>query len=198
MKSLFDRLNLRPQERRLVVIVGLIVFVLLNMWFVWPYFGEWGLLAAKMQKSRDTLAKYQAEIARRPEYEKRRADLESIGSQMLADDLELQRIVTTHAATAGVQITRTDPRARVSGTRTNQFFQEQTLSIDFSTGGKELVDFLVGIASGNSMIRIRQMNVKPDPSQTRLTGNIIFIGNYQGRPASTNAPAGGPASRRRT
>jgi Tfp pilus assembly protein PilO len=198
MKNFFDRLNLRPSERRLVVIVGMVIFVLLNMWFVWPYFDEWSVVAANMRKSRDTLAKYQAEIARRPEYEKNRAQLESTGSQMLANDLELNRIITAQALSAGVQITRTDPRARLGSSRTNQFFQEQTLSIDFNSGGKELVDFLVGIASGNSMIRVRQMNVKPDPSQTKLIGNIIFVGNYQGRPAATNAPASGPAARRRT
>ena len=40
--SIFDKLNLRPQERRLVVIVGMVLFVLINWWFVWPFFGEWG------------------------------------------------------------------------------------------------------------------------------------------------------------
>ena len=42
MKSAFDRLNLRPFERRLVVAVGTVVFVVLNLVFVWPYFDERG------------------------------------------------------------------------------------------------------------------------------------------------------------
>jgi Tfp pilus assembly protein PilO len=197
MKTFFDRLNLRPQERRLVVVVGLVVFVLLNFWFVWPYFDDWSQVGASMQKNRDTLARYQAEIARRPAYEKKRVELESTGSQMLSNELELQRLVQSQAAAAGLNITSTDPRQRMTGSRTNQFFQEQALSIQFNSGGKELVDFLVGIASGNSMVRVREMNVKPDPSQTRLVGNVVFIGNYQARPA-TNAPASGPAARRRT
>jgi Tfp pilus assembly protein PilO len=195
--SFFDRLNLRPQERRLVVIVGLLIFVLLNMWFVWPYFGEWSVVSSKMQRNRDNLAKYQAEIARRPAYEQKRIELESTGSQLLANDLELQRTVQSQAAATGLQITSTDPRQRVSGGRTNQFFQEQSLSIQFTSGGKELVDFLVGVAAGNAMIRVREMSVRPDPSQTRLVGNIVFIGNYQGRSA-TNAPSGGVTPRSRT
>ena len=60
------------------------LFVLVNMWFIWPYFDDWSQLSAQMQKSRDTLAKYQAEIARKPEYEKRRLELEGPGSQMLS------------------------------------------------------------------------------------------------------------------
>ena len=38
MNSYLDKLNLRPQERRLLVLVGLIVFVVLNFWFVRPHF----------------------------------------------------------------------------------------------------------------------------------------------------------------
>lgn len=197
MKTFFDRLNLRPQERRLVVIASLVVFVLLNMWFVWPYFDDWGQNSAATRRSRETLAKYNAEIARRPEYERKRVELESTGSQMLSSELELQRLVQSQAAAAGLQITRIDPRQRMNS-RTNQFFQEQTLVIDFTSGGKELVDFLVGIASGNAMVRVREMSVKPDPQAYRLIGNITFVGNYQGRPASTNAPTTGPAARRRT
>lgn len=198
MKSLFDRLNLRPHERRLVVVAAMVIFVLLNLWFVWPYFDDWSQVKMRMQRSRDTLAKYQAEIARRGEYERRRAELEATGSQMLSNDLELERLVRSQAAAAGLQITSTGPGPRFSGTRTNQFFQEQTLSIQFTSGGKELVDFLVGIASGDAMVRVRVMNVKPDPSQTRLVGNIVFVGNYQGRP-STSPPAGpGLGGRRRT
>ena len=75
--------------------------------------------------------------------------------------------------------------------RTNQFFAEQALSIDFTSGGKELVDFLVDIAAGNSMIRVREMNVKPDPSQTKLMGNITLIASYQ-KKAATNKPAAVP------
>ena len=40
MNSFLDRLNLRPQERRLVVGVLVIVFVVVNLWFVWPHAGD--------------------------------------------------------------------------------------------------------------------------------------------------------------
>ena len=46
-KSLFDKLNLRPNERRLVIIVLIVVFIILNFIFVWPRFGDWGKIKAR-------------------------------------------------------------------------------------------------------------------------------------------------------
>lgn len=179
MTSYLDKLNLRPQERRLVVIVGMVIFVVLNIWFVWPYFDEWSQVETKISRNRTTLERYQTEIAKRETYQSRLRELETEGSQMLTNELELQRVVQSQAAAAGLQISQYDTRARVSTTRTNQFFQEQVLSVQFSSGGKELVDFLVGIASGDSMIRVREMSLKPDQGNYRLVGNLVLVGNYQ-------------------
>ena len=68
MTSFLDKLNLRPNERRMVVIVALVVFVVLNIWFVWPHFGDWKLVQARVKKAEATLAAYQTEIARQPSY----------------------------------------------------------------------------------------------------------------------------------
>src|SRR5688500_3571841 len=156
-QSFFDKLNLRPQERRLVVIVGMVIFVLLNMWFVWPYFGDWGRTKSAIETNRSTLARYQQEIANRAKYEARQKELETTGAEMLASEIELQRVVHSQAAASGVQLGRTTV-VKSTGSNTNQFFQEGGVSIEFSSGGKEIVDFLVGIASQNAMIRVREMN----------------------------------------
>lgn len=190
MTSIFDRYNLRPQERRFIVIVALILFVALNVWKVIPYFSEWGRVSAAMAKSRGNLKKYQEEIARKPEYEAKLKELQGEGGNMLTNDLQFQRIVQSQVAAAGLRMG--DLHATpVLGGRTNQFFQEQALSLGFDSGGKELVDFLVNIASTNVMIRVRELNVKPDPSQSRLLGNIVLVGNYgQGKgPALPKAAA---------
>lgn len=197
MTSFFDKLNLRPQERRLVVVVGLLVFVLLNMWFVWPFFDEWGKVQGNIAKNRRTLEKYEREVGRKAQYQAQQKELESTGSEMLSNDVELQRIVQSQAAGTGVQISSLTA-VKGSGAVTNQFFQEQTLSVQFSSGGKEIVDFLVGVAAGNSMVRVRDMNLRPDPGQTKLGGTIMFVGNYQ-RPATntTVTPPGAAAAQRR-
>jgi Tfp pilus assembly protein PilO len=186
MKSIFDKLNLRPQERRLVVVVGLVIFVLLNMWFVWPYFNDWGQTKNQIQASRTTLDRYQREIANRPKYEARQKELETTGSEMLPSEIDLQRVIQSQAAASGVQLGRMTA-LKGQGVRTNQFFQEGGVSIEFSSGGKEIVDFLVGIAAQNAMIRVRDMNLRPDATQTKLGGTMVFVGNFQQRPA-TNPP----------
>ncbi len=192
-KSLFDKLNLRPQERRLVVIVGMVVFILLNMWFVWPFFGEWGKVQNDLYKDQKTLDRYNSEIAKRGQFERKQHELEQTGSEMLNSETDFQRIVSSQAAGAGVYVS--DLRTGVGstiGTKTNQFFQEQSISVQFTSGGKELVDFLVGIAAQNAMIRVREMNVRPDSTQTKLAGSIVFVGNYA-KP-QTNAVARAPRS----
>ena len=193
--SVFDKMNLRPQERRLVVITGLAIFVVLNIWFVFPYFGEWGRVERKMERSRDTLERYQQEITRRPQYERQLAELRESGSRMLTSEVEMQNVVHNQAAAAGLQIVNYDSRFRPTLTKTNQFFEEQSASVRFSSGGKELVDFLVGLASQDAMIRVREMDLRPDPSQTRLVGNLLIVGNYQKKSTNSQSVASSPRRR---
>ncbi|HEX7862333.1 MAG TPA: hypothetical protein VF773_18495 [Verrucomicrobiae bacterium] len=194
-QSIFDKLNLRPQERRLVVIVGLIIFVLLNMWFVWPYFDDWGRVRGEIARNRTTLERYKREIEQKAKYEARQRELQSTGSEMLASEVELQRVVQTQAAAAGVQLGRqTFVKAGGFG-RTNQFFQEISLNIDINSGGKEIIDFLVGVAAQNAMIRVQNLDLRPTQNQTRLGGTITFVGNLQ-QAVSTNAPSRNVAAAR--
>lgn len=185
MTSFFDKLNLRPHERRLVVVVLLVVFMLMNWWFVWPFFNDWGQVKAGMQQNRVTLNRYQHEIAQRPKYEAKQRELETTGSEMLTSETDLQRIVQSQAAASGVQLGGMN-FLKGQGVRTNQFFQEGGVSVQFSAGGKELVEFLVGIAAQNAMVRVKDMNLRPDPPHHRLVGSMNLVGNFQQRP-STNA-----------
>ena len=49
MTRWLDKLNLRPQERKLVIFVAVVVFVALNWFFVKPYFGELGRIQQRMR-----------------------------------------------------------------------------------------------------------------------------------------------------
>ena len=48
-------MNLRPQERRLVVFVGIVFFVVLNIWLVWPHFGDWTKVSMDRERALRTL-----------------------------------------------------------------------------------------------------------------------------------------------
>jgi Tfp pilus assembly protein PilO len=179
MKRVFDKLNLRPQERRVVVVVMVLVFIVLNWMFVRPLFGQFGEAQNELAKEERTLKKYRDEIAKEKSYRALEAKLKSEGSDVLTEELQLQRIVEQHATAAGFSPGRYAPGVRLSSGRTNQFFEDQGLTIDFNTFSTNLVEFLVSMASGNSMIRVQEMNLKPDPSGTRLSGSLLFIASYQ-------------------
>jgi hypothetical protein len=197
MKSFFDKLNLRPQERRLVVIVGIVIFVVLNFLFVVPMFGEYAKTMKDMKITRDKLRTYDNEIRRKPHYEVQLKELESSGSFIAQEEQasQLMRDVNTQAALSQVTVMRYDPTQRGSAGKTNAFFEEQTLGITVNTGEKELIDFLYNLGSGNSLIRVRTMTLNPEPSHFKLQGNLTLVESFQRKPPprAASAPAPAPA-----
>ena len=159
--SLFDKLNLRPQERRLVVIVGLVVFFVLNLWLVWPEFGEWSKQKEKKKNLERTLENFQNEIKKAPDYKKQLDELERQGQAVLSEEqaVDLQKVVYSQAALVGIFPSGYEPGSKASTGRTNQFFEEQSGTITVSTEEKPLVDFLYNLGAGNSLIRVRSMNL---------------------------------------
>lgn len=206
MASFFDKLNLRPQERRFVVIAITIIVVVVSVLFVFPRFKDWNRLQEAQALARATLQTNELEIARVPEYQNQLRKLESAGSAVLPAEqaLDLTRTVQTKAQESGIAITGTRPTSTLGTGSTNQFFDEQGVSLDISSLDKELVDFLVSLGSGDSMIRVRDMDLRPDPPQYRLIGKLTLVASYQKKPkpspASTAArpPAAAPAAPART
>ena len=62
MKKYFSQL--RPMERRLVVGVAVVVFLVLNAVFVWPHRSDWSDLSARLDKART--ARWQPQRQPRP------------------------------------------------------------------------------------------------------------------------------------
>jgi hypothetical protein len=181
MNSILDKLNLRPQERRLVVIVGLVVFIVLNIWMVWPQFGQVGFWENRKAGAEKELKKFKDELNRKSEYEKELKRIELLGGYVASEEqaLRLMEEVRTEAALANVTVTRWDPTPRGISSRTNSFFEEQSLVISVNTGEKELVDFLYNLASKNSLIRVKSMSLQPDPTKMRLQGTITLVESFQ-------------------
>ena len=70
MISYLDKLNLRPAEKRLVVFASIALFVVVNLIFVVPSFGEWGRIEQQMKDSQVQLDKYAVEVRKQPVYAK--------------------------------------------------------------------------------------------------------------------------------
>lgn len=189
MANLFDRLNLPPRERRILLGVGLILFVVLNALFVWPMLPDWKRADGQIEKSRKTLADYRTEIAQVTTNQARLQELEKLGSTVLREEqaLDLVRTIQRQAADAGVNVTRTQPGV-AAGTSTNSYFDEQSVFVDVTTKDEELVEFLYALGSGDSMIRVRQLDLKPDPPQYRLIGKLELVASYLKKSSPVAAP----------
>jgi len=192
MKSIFDKLNLRPQERRLVVGVGIVLFAVINFWFVIPHFGDLGRTQQQKRDAEQKLKKFKDELGRKSFYEKELKRLESAGQYLPSEEqaLELVREVYQQAQQANVNIMRSSSSSgAISTQRTNSFFEEQAVVISVNTGEKELVDFLWGLGKGQSLTRVSSMTLRRDPSQTKLAGDLTLVKSFQKKPPKVATPA---------
>jgi hypothetical protein len=199
MKEFFNKLT--PAERRLVVFVGIGVFIVINIWFIIPMFGQYGKLQQDRLKALALRDKYQTEIKKRPAYEKQIRELSSQGGEVATEEaaLRLSQEVNSQAALSGVTLNSISPVNRGGG-KTNAFFDEASVSVSIITGEKELIDFLYRLAANDLLIRAKSMLMQPDvPGRTRLQGNLTLVKSFQRKsplkPATaapakaTNAPA---------
>lgn len=180
--------NLRPSERRLVVGIGIVFFVVINFWFVIPQFGEWDRVQARMWEANEKLKAYQKEIDMIPAYEKIVRQLESEGQSVPPEEQSAQfsRTIQTQQARSGVQIVSTSKMQ----VKTNQFFLEQSQSISLQGKEPQLVDFIYSLGEGNSLIRVRDLSIRPDPPRFQLTANVRLVASLK-KSTAKGAPAKG-------
>ncbi|MEO7300074.1 MAG: hypothetical protein ABI042_16030 [Verrucomicrobiota bacterium] len=200
MTSTLDKLNLRPSERRLVVGIGVVIFIVLNVFFVWPHFGDWGKIRGELAQGQRNLGLYNRKITQaqgRNGFEAQLKKLQGEGAAVVADEQEIQlfRTVQNQVAQSRVTVSQYGQVMRSNSTQTNEFFEEQSIKISVNTGEKELVDFLLNVGAGSSMIRVRDLDLKPvDQNRYRLQGTITLSANYQKKSATKPAARGTPAN----
>jgi hypothetical protein len=192
MRKFFDRLS--PLERRFLIGFAVIVFIVINWVFVKPHFNDWNLVEARLQKAKDTMVTFNTEIAKKPEYERQIALLEKEGAPVQQEDQasDFMRNIQSQAVLSHVGLLSTTPQ---QNSRTNQFFLEKIMAITVQTGEKELVDFVYNLGAGGSMIRVRDLSLRPDANRQQLAGTIRLVASYQKKvPAGPGGPARRPAA----
>lgn len=193
-----EHMNLNPQERRLVVGVGLVVFIVLNIWFVWPHFGDWRKIANERDDAERKLARYEKEVAQLPRLQAKLGELEASGPSVVEDerDLNLANLVQIQAQAHKLEIARMED-VRAGSTVTNQFFDEKAVTLTYNAETESLVNFLGSLTDTNSLIRVQELSVRPVPANApvRLNGQIRLVASYQRKapvppptPPSTNTP----------
>jgi hypothetical protein len=196
MTGFLDRLNLRPQERRLVVVAAAVVFVVLNVVFVWPHFSDWGRAMEDLRKAKKRQADFarEADTNRINSLQTRLRQLEGQGSAILPSEQSLDLIssIQSQAAQNGVQINSQSEFKITGSTRTNAYFEEKGRIINALTGERELVGFLVSLASTNSIIRVLSMKLMPEDTinRFRLKADITLVASYQKNRPQRTEPAG--------
>lgn len=193
MTGLFDKLNLRHFERRLVVVVGIILFVVAQVWFVWPHFGDYGKLRARQRAAEKTLQEFRAELAQKDKFAAEVKRLEDEGGLAVpAEDqaTDLLRAVDAQARQSQVSV---QSSARPL-TITNQFFLERSQQITTVSTEDGLINFLFNLGAGNSLIRVRDLSLRPDQARMRLNANIQLVASYQKNPRRAPATGGAAAN----
>ena len=181
--------QLRPLERRLAVAVLVVLFLVVNAVFVWPHVADWNNLQQRLAAAQGKHAVYQKAIAQSALYQKLVGDLESSGEVVAPEDqgITFARTIQNQSAASGVALLNTSKQIA----RTNdQFFVEQVLNITASANDEQLVDFLYKLGSGASMIRVRDLELQPDPPRQHLTANIQLVASYQKNPPAKAGTTG--------
>ena len=179
MKKYFAQL--RPMERRLVVGVAVVLVLVLNAVFIWPHFADWGNLRHRLDAAHTKLTTYKQMIAQIPALTADVKKFESEGEFVAPEDqcINFMRTIQAQSAQSGVAIINTSRQI----THTNDaFFVEQVENINVLATEDQLVDFLYKLGSGASMIRVRDLELQPDPPRQRLNANIRLVASYTKSP----------------
>lgn len=182
MNAFFDSLNLRPGERRLIVIVAVVTFVVLNAVFVWPHSEKWKASLAELDDAKSQLADYQATASELDSTSRKLSTVESGGATLIdeAESEHLLRTIQSETTKHRVNVQRYDGQS-VNALGTNNLFIERVLPIQYiNTDDTNLVSLLVSVGSGNSLIRVRDLTIQADPSRTKFHGRITFVASYRG------------------
>jgi len=170
--------QLRPLERRLAVGMLVVFILVLNWWFIWPRFSDWGNLRNRLEESRQKLALYKTTILQTTNYETQVKGFESQGEFVATEDMSINflRTIQAQALASGVGMSSMSRSLTVTN---DAFFVEQIQNINVSATDDQLVDFLYKLGSDVSMIRVRDLELQPDVPHQKLNANIKLVASYQ-------------------
>lgn len=178
MKEFFARLN--PTERRFVVGVVVVFFIVINLVWVWPHFGDWSETKKRMNTAKDQLFLFGNGTNQIPDLRKEIEKYQKVGQVVPPSDQAVRfvRLIQSEASKVGI-IPESMSSQRQTGTTNNPFFVEQNETMTMQSQESQLVDFLYNLGAGDSLIRVKVLSVQPDQSHQRLTTRVTLIASYQ-------------------
>ena len=175
MKKYFAQL--RPFERRLAVAVLVALFLVLNYIFIWPHLSDWDLYRFRLDDAKRKLALYRTTIAGATKYKALVEEMEGQGGKVPPEDqaINFVRNIDSQSTRSGVGVLSMSRQT----TLTNAFFVELTQNLNVVANDQELVDFLYKLGSDASMIRVRDLELRPDMPHQHLNARIQLVASYQ-------------------
>jgi hypothetical protein len=201
MSAALDSLNLRPQEKRIIVIIAVVVFIVLNLVLVVPRFKEYGSIQKNLAATRLNIANYNAYIAKDTNAGGFREQLERLQKQpegvVSPKEIQLEQTVDAVARSCSVFIVSRNNVASQSlgpASQSDKFFERQSIRITAQASEDALVKFLYEVGNDPAMIRVWELQLNPlEPAQRyRLNASITLIADYQ-KAVVTNTPLAKPA-----
>jgi hypothetical protein len=177
MKKQFDAL--RPFEKRVVVGVGVALFAVLNVAFVFPYFSQWSKVKTRRIEAQVKLEKYERAARLAPVYKGDIAKFVNAADADVPSDNrgnDFLQTINLEQARSGV---RPMSSGVITSSTNNAFFVELRQTIQIQAGETNLVDFLYNLGSGKSLIRVRSLNLRPDPPRLELAASVTLVASYQ-------------------
>jgi Tfp pilus assembly protein PilO len=192
MTGFLDRLNLRPFEKRMVVGLGAVLFVIINAWFVFPHFSDLADARDRKAKAEEKLKRWQTEVDQAGKYKAAITKLAGESLEVAPEDQvnQFANAYQIQAVQSGVDIKSTTR----PNTRTNEFFLELTQTIGAESVETNLVDFLYNLGATKSLIRIRGLSLRTDPQHQKLVANVTMAASYQKSPPKKPATATPPGA----
>lgn len=201
LSASFSRLS--SAERWFIIIVIIVLFAVVNFVFILPHLNDWGKLRNRMDDARMKQQRFEDAIGQMGSLSNQIAKLEGENAAVPAEDQAVNFLIAiqNQAAQSQVQIVTSTRQPE----RTNQFFLERAQSLTTQSREEELVNFLYQLGSGNSLIRVRALSIRPDAPRQALNATMTLVASFQKKPpvkaaapatpapaAKTNAPAAAP------
>jgi hypothetical protein len=200
MSAFVDSLNLRPQEKRLIVVVGVVAFVVLDLLFVQPHFSDYARMKYQLAQTLSSNQTFAAKIAldnnpntgyKRQLEQLRKGNGDTTGAAFTGA-IQLQTTVARKAQEAKVNVSEYTPVsvAHLGTNVASQFFESQSIRISVEGREEDLVNFLYNVGNDPAMIRVRELDFKPvEPNRYQLRGQITLTADYRKSDKTAGAKA---------
>jgi hypothetical protein len=187
MSDLANSLNLRPQEKRIIAVIAFLVFVVLNLFLVFPQFKQYRIIEGQLKSTLLAIQTNQAYIDLDNRAGGLKDQLDRLenekGGPVSSKEVQLQQTITDEARSSSVFIqTISAPISTPigSGSLSDKFFETQSIRIVVQAGEESLVKFLYNIGNDPAMIRVRELTMNPvDANRYKLNANITLTADYE-------------------